>query len=236
LSGQEVNEPPPAVPPEEGALLQPPTPPAEEPATSTATTTEPALGPTEGDDSESGEVLGTTTPETAPQEPATDEGEATSSEDEIAVPPEALPDAGEEEASDQPIISGPPPRPQEPPLSHRELQRDVIVDATAAHRCEAEQFRIDVSGKSVEHANILLHPSADAPHDVEIGGLPEGIDIRFAGDDGYLYHADTNDASLPLDIRNQDGSQKGDFTVSVIYTQKGAEDSSVVCQINVVNS
>jgi len=128
------------------------------------------------------------------------------------------------------VFTPPPPR-----LLVREFKRRVTPDSRAFHSCEAEVFRIDVSGKVSAKARIALQRDSDAPYEIEIGGLPHGINITFSKNSGYRYTQGAGDRSLELAIINQPGSQKGNFGVPIIYTQKGIKDSLVICQINIVN-
>ena len=124
---------------------------------------------------------------------------------------------------------------ESPPLSVREFKKRVVPNSRAFHSCEAETFRIDLTGKPSAKARIALQRDSDAPYEIEIGGLPQGIDVTFSKNSAYRYTQGANDRLLELAIENQSGSQKGDFTVPIIYTQKGTKDSSVICQINIVN-
>ena len=137
------------------------------------------------------------------------------------------------EESTQPIIIVD--TPPSPRLSVREFKKRVVPDSRAFHSCEAEIFRIDISGKSSAKARIMLERDSDAPYKVEIGGVPHGINITFSKNSGYRYTQGAGDRSLELAIINQPGSQKGNFSVPIIYTQKGVKDSPVICQINIVN-
>ena len=135
---------------------------------------------------------------------------------------------------DGPEISVPPSSPQ-PRLKIREFKRRVVPDGRAFHSCEAEVFRLDISGKASVKAGIRLQRDSDAPYEIEVGGLPQGVDITFSKNGSYRYVQGADDRFLELSITNQQGSQKGNFGVPIIYTQKGAKDSSVICQINIVN-
>src|SRR3989344_6794314 len=180
-----------------------------------ATTTDEFLPPV----SEPEEETATTTGEVL--------GESTASETEEDI---------EEDIVEEPnllvVIVDTPPSPR---LSVREFKKRVVPDSRAFHSCEAEVFRIDISGKASAQAGVMLQRDSDAPYEVEIGGLPHGIDIIFSRNNAYRYAQGAGDRSLELTITNQSGSQKGNFGVPIIYTQKGAKDSSVICQINIVN-
>lgn len=127
--------------------------------------------------------------------------------------------------------------PSKPPLSVRKFEKKVKVDKKAAHSCEAETFRIDISGRESVKARGIFLRHTDVPYEIEVGGLPEGIDITFEKNQTYKYIQGSGDKDifLTLTVHNQQGSQKGDFTVPIIYTQKGLGESSAVCQINIVN-
>jgi|SRR3989344_910600 len=127
------------------------------------------------------------------------------------------------------------PTPQSLALSVREFRKRVVPDGHAFHSCEAEVFRIDISGKARAMAGIRLQRDSDASYEIEIGGLPQGIDVTFSKNGLYQYVQGANDRSLELAIINQPGSQKGNFGVPIIYTRKGVKDSSVICQINIIN-
>jgi len=150
-------------------------------------------------------------------------GESTASETEEDVEEEPI----------QPVIEAY--TPPTPPLSKREFKKRIVPDSRAFHSCEAEVFRIDISGKVSAKARIALQRDSDAPYEIEIGGLPDGVDVVFSRNSAYWYAQGANDRSLELAITNQLGSQKGDFSIPIIYTQKGTKDSSVICQINIVN-
>ena len=154
-------------------------------------------------------------------------GESTASETEEDIEEDIV-----EEPNLPVVIVDTPPSPR---LSVREFKKRVVPDSRAFHSCEAEVFRIDISGKSSAKARIMLERDSDAPYEVEIGGLPHGINITFSKNSGYRYTQGAGDRSLELTIINQPGSQKGNFGVPIIYTQKGAKDSSVICQINIIN-
>lgn len=125
--------------------------------------------------------------------------------------------------------------PQLPPLSVRKYTKEIVIDGGASHSCEAEVFRVDVSGKYSESARIIFSQNIYESYEMEIGGLPNGIDMQFDKTADYVYKPNLKDELVDITITVQSRAQKGDFTVPIIYTQKGIEDSSVICQINVVN-
>jgi hypothetical protein len=141
----------------------------------------------------------------------------------------------EEEGEEEMIQEYEEPASPEPPLLIRNFFKDIVIDQSAMHRCEADPFRIDVSGRNIFHTDIAVENAFEGEYEMEIGGLPKGIDVTFSKNDDYQYIQSADESSLPLTITNQLGSQKGNFGIPLIYTKKGVKDSSVICQINIIN-
>lgn len=152
------------------------------------------------------------------------------STDEITVQEQADEESAPEEAA-------PPQEPAPlpiPPLKERTLRRDFRITHQAAHRCNAEIFKIDISGRASAQAKILLGGKKVQSGELEIGSLPLGIDILFLKNRDYLNGVSQNDGAFDLEIVNQEGSQKGSFSIPIFYTD--AENNQItVCQINIVN-
>lgn len=136
------------------------------------------------------------------------------------------------EESLQPIIES---VPLPPRLLVRNFTKEIIIDPNATHYCEAEPFSIDVSGRSYFSTKIMLKKSQNEDYELEIGSLPEGIDVKFSKNGDYLYDLDSDENIVSLRIHNEEGSRIGNFTIPVIFTKKGKEDLSTICQINIVN-
>lgn len=128
-----------------------------------------------------------------------------------------------------------PETPLPPPLQERKVVEILEVDENAKHSCAAEPFRTDVSGASSTAANIALKKGGSGLEEVGIGYLPQGIDIVFEKSGAYVYHPGSDETSIGLEIKSGSESQKGDFNIPIIYSYKGIKDSSVVCQLNIVN-
>jgi len=150
--------------------------------------------------------------------------------DEITVQQQA-----DEESVSEEIASPPAPTPlPKPPLKERALNRDFRIAQKAAHRCDAEIFRIDISGRVSAQARILLGGKKVQSGEVEIGSLPIGIDILFSENRDYLHGVSQNDGAFDVEIVNQEGSQKGSFSITMLYTDRESNQITV-CQINIVN-
>jgi hypothetical protein len=70
--------------------------------------------------------------------------------------------------------------------------------------------------------------------EIEIGSLPFGIDILFSQNRDYLHGVFEKDSALDLEIMNQEGSQKGNFSIPIIFTDK-ERNQTTVCQMNIIN-
>ncbi|MBI2030765.1 hypothetical protein HYT05_04025 [Candidatus Kaiserbacteria bacterium] len=65
--------------------------------------------------------------------------------------------------------------------------------------------------------------------------MPNGIDVRLEKTHTYTYQPGSGEMVIDLIVEKDARAQKGNFTVPIIYTRKGSQNSSTVCQINVIN-
>ena len=124
------------------------------------------------------------------------------------------------------------------PLTTRKFSKNIFINENSTHSCKAETFVIDVSEKNSAKANILFERDLEMPtasYEAEIGSLPNGVNITFSKNNDYYHNIGTSESVLELSIVNEKNSQKGNFNIPIIYTQRGILDSSVICQINVIN-
>lgn len=128
-----------------------------------------------------------------------------------------------------------PPETSPPSFLKHEFKKEIILDSEAKHYCKATPFSIDVSGWRSLSTELDIVGSFDKKYELEIGALPDGIDVRFTKNDDYIYHPESDDDTLSLIIRNEEGSRSGNFTIPVVFTEKGKKPSSVICQINIIN-
>jgi len=87
----------------------------------------------------------------------------------------------------------------------------------------------------IARAGVLLYPDKSGIYEVEIGSLPTGIDIRFLKNNDYQYSPTALETVVDIIIANQTGSSRGDFNIPIIYSKKDTPDSSMICQINIIN-
>ena len=119
-------------------------------------------------------------------------------------------------------------------LKERKLNREIVTDKNAEHRCDAVNFNLDISKESFASAEFSLTRNTDniEAETIEIGSLPRGIDMIFLDNNDYSYSPDRDENSLVLQVENQVGSQQGNFNVPIIYT---IGNSTIICQINIIN-
>jgi hypothetical protein len=142
----------------------------------------------------------------------------------------------EEEGLPEEIVYLPPERILSPmaPLIERMLDRDFEIAEGAEHYCDAEIFKIDISGRASVPVRILLGGERIKSGEIEIGSLPLGIDILFSQNRDHLRGVSERDSALDLEIINQEGSQKGNFSIPIIFTDK-ERNQTTVCQMNIIN-
>ncbi len=138
----------------------------------------------------------------------------------------------EEEVSNEPSLE---PVIESPPLTVRNFNKIISLDPDAVHNCEAEKFYTDISNTEFSQIALAVTPAQNVQNQLEIGSLPLGIDIRFTTNNLYTYSLQGAENRVDLSVISQAGSQKGNFTIPIVYTQIGESDSTVVCQVNLVN-
>lgn len=118
----------------------------------------------------------------------------------------------------------------------RRIAEEVVVDPTAKHSCKVDVFRTDISAENISNLEVKFYGTSTlAAYDAEIGSLPKGIDVRFEKNNDYIYDFRGKETVLALIVTKQDSSLSGDFTIPIIYTHKGKKESSVICQLNIIN-
>ncbi len=140
----------------------------------------------------------------------------------------------EESVSEEIVLPPEPVLPPKPPLKERKINKNFNLSKEASHRCEAETFVVDISGKQSAQARIIFSGKKVNFGEIEIGNLPLGIDIKFLNNQDYLHLVSANDDAFDLEIINQEGSSKGSFNIPILYTDKETNQTTI-CQINIIN-
>jgi hypothetical protein len=117
-------------------------------------------------------------------------------------------------------------------IKERKFERLVHFDKNPQHACIAKNFNVDLSGNNQSVVELEFTGMRSDSENLEIGSLPLGIDIVFLNNAAYEYQPQKSDSGAVLQITNQPGSQKGNFSIPIIYT---SGNSTTVCQINVIN-
>lgn len=114
---------------------------------------------------------------------------------------------------------------------------DFVIDSEAKHYCNSEESRIDLKkAGSATHKIQLFGAGEYQEIKMVVASLPKGIDVYFNENKDYeiSFYSDKKDVEVELVI--QEGAQVGNFNIPIIYTLKNdANESSVVCQINLVH-
>lgn len=159
------------------------------------------------------------------EEPLENPDEDINSEDENdAENDELLEDSG-------PFFTPPP----SPPLKTRRYGIEVFPDPKADHSCEVETLRVDLTEQSFAFRKIFLETYPGFSYSMEIGSLPDGIDVVFSETKIHLLHTDIPLTEATVEISKQLGARQGDFSIPIIFFERGVEDSTFICQLNIAN-
>jgi hypothetical protein len=115
------------------------------------------------------------------------------------------------------------------PLKVRKIERKIEIKNIDNLSCSGDQFVININEEETKIINLKF--SNKEMKRLEIGSLPAGIDIVFAQNNDYEIY--TNDEIVKLKIYRQKGSEKGNFSLPIIFNSKS---STIVCQINIITN
>lgn len=124
---------------------------------------------------------------------------------------------------------------REVPPPMRIFTKKIFVNQDAVHTCTTKVFTVDMKGRTSTQNTLILTKEADIAYEIEVGSLPTGIDVRFNDTNSYNRHIGLEDNMIDFTVTKKANAAIGSFTIPIIYTQKGVFDSSVICQINIVN-
>jgi hypothetical protein len=127
------------------------------------------------------------------------------------------------------------PQPPQPITKERKLNKEIKIKKDAQYFCKTKSFYIDISNINNERIFEIEFEGKKPKNGVlEIGSLPLGIDITFLNKADYEWNVSQNENIAVLQIIKQVFSQKGNFNIPIIYTDKDSRES-VICQINIIN-
>jgi hypothetical protein len=115
------------------------------------------------------------------------------------------------------------------PLKVRKLEKMINIRNIDDLSCSADQFSVNIKEEETKFVNFKL--KGEGMKNLEIGSLPAGIDIVFAENNDY--QISTNKDIVQLKIYRQKGSEKGNFSLPIIFSSK---NSTIICQINIITN
>lgn len=118
------------------------------------------------------------------------------------------------------------------PLTKRKIQSNIIISKNSNILCNSIPQSINISNQN--NINLkLLAENLKLGTKIEIGSLPDGIDIKFLKNNDYIINSSLENETFDLEVFNQIGSQKGNFNIPIIIYEDN--NKAVICQINVIN-
>ena len=120
-------------------------------------------------------------------------------------------------------------------LKIRKLEKEIKTDKQASNRCYVKPFVTNLSGVASAQAEIIFEIAGGMSAEIEVGSLPIDIDLVFSQNNDYFITPQSGVNRLGLTINKGEQSQKGSFSIPIIFTKKGVVDSATICQINIIN-
>lgn len=117
-------------------------------------------------------------------------------------------------------------------LTKRRIQSNVILSKNSNVLCNFDSQSIDISNKNNTTLRFSVR-NLKLNNKIEIGSLPDGIDIKFLKNNDYIINNGLQDEDFNLIIFNQSGSQKGNFNIPIIIYED--DTKGIICQINIIN-
>jgi len=115
------------------------------------------------------------------------------------------------------------------PLKIRKFEKMINIKNLDDLSCSADQFSVNIKEGETKFVNIKL--SGQGIKNLEIGSLPDGIDIIFAENNDYQIF--TNKDIVQIKIYRQKGSERGNFSIPIIFNSRS---STIICQINIITN
>jgi len=118
-------------------------------------------------------------------------------------------------------------------LNKQRLLIDIHLDQTTKHFCLVDPFRLTIREGEIQTTLVKLNKNKNnLAETLEIGNLPEGIEIFFDKNTSYSIKPTKDENELELKIIALPNAQKGNFSIPIIYE---SDNSQTICQINVIS-
>jgi hypothetical protein len=141
---------------------------------------------------------------------------------------------GDEEL--QPIELEMAPFPQDVLPEPHQYRKEVSVDAAADHFCETSPSLLDLTRQESARFFVNLSHGTSTGHEyLDLGSMPYGIDMRFVNGNRYRFDRVEEQSEVEVSVSVLPGAQRGSLSIPIIYTKEREQDSSVICQINILN-
>ncbi len=121
-----------------------------------------------------------------------------------------------------------------PKISVRPPERKIQIDPLADHSCKMENFTANMTNQNSLEKKIILTGSASTAKDIEVLGVPSGFKIKFKKNN-QTKTSISSEQTTNIFIEKMAMAQKGNFNVSFVFTEKGSKNSSIICQMNLIN-
>ena len=119
------------------------------------------------------------------------------------------------------------------PRREVEIEKENIDYTNTSDSCKADPFLVDISnGMKTTTIYTIDTKAREITRKIQIGDLPQGIDVKFGSNNSYSKNVKDGETKFILEIKKEDGDQKGSFNIPIIYT---VGESKVICQISVSN-
>ncbi len=112
------------------------------------------------------------------------------------------------------------------PLKIRKIEKTIKIQNKDNLSCNTALFNIKINEEETKLSELNLNLN-NSLRTLEIGSLPQGIDVVFENGD---YNLTTSNSKVVLKIYRQKESQKGNFNIPVIYSE---DNSTIICQLNI---
>lgn len=114
------------------------------------------------------------------------------------------------------------------PLKTRKIEKQIELKNPDNISCNFNPFSLQINEEETKLVNLNLS-TPPGKKILEIGSLPDGIDMTFVENNSY--EIQTNSDKVQLKIYRQKGSARGNFSLPIILS---SANSNIICQINVI--